>query len=660
MNINVCGTSKKSFFYRFLNTIFLPLICVILPMICAAEGVPGEQEASELMGKVVEKVKEGLAQDSSMIRAKEHLLQVQKEFQKLKTCLKEADIDLQEVQYETQDNSSQVETETGYVLDGAILKKKTKTYPEIKVLHPKPWVRDTISSLFERLANYNKQNHDLFGKFWLDDITNKRVLIHTSQKAIGSIDLSPEYEKMFLEILNQLPNANELRIVTYTYYLPTTGESMGPRYAWAGYDEELKYFYGISMPFMTMPKAMDLMKKNSEEAIHGTKREKDLFLGLSIIILILLLLSLTISLRRTKIKNRSLNTLNNQLTAVLVEKNKFLQAAENASCYIVLVDQENTIRWANTKFKELYSNGDTILGTDFFNISSYEKEKLKTQVRLMRNAVEDEDKRFSYRSELGGKIMQSELAVLNAEHTKDWLVLIDTDVTDLEQARRKQMNLFHAASHDIKTPLLGPYTIAEKILHEAPPNFKYREGIEKILTGITNSFDIVKNFKDSSQYEIGNIKFSAESLKLYEMVDKARRVHQTYLKVSQVELINRVNEELIMTGDKIRMESIINNLISNAVKAIKNRRIRTNQRGFLGKVVVNAEAIDRYLLLTVEDNGEGMNETRAKNLFTGATIKKGLGTYLIKSFVQDHGRDLKIRVNSTLKVGTTISIQLPK
>jgi signal transduction histidine kinase len=103
------------------------------------------------------------------------------------------------------------------------------------------------------------------------------------------------------------------------------------------------------------------------------------------------------------------------------------------------------------------------------------------------------------------------------------------------------------------------------------------------------------------------------------------------------------------------MESIMLNLVTNAIK------YRSPER--LPVVIINAHTNYKGIVITIEDNGLGIDLERYRNklfgmnkTFHGNEDARGLGLYITKNQVESMGG--RIEVESKLNVGTKFSVYL--
>ena len=117
-------------------------------------------------------------------------------------------------------------------------------------------------------------------------------------------------------------------------------------------------------------------------------------------------------------------------------------------------------------------------------------------------------------------------------------------------------------------------------------------------------------------------------------------------------------EELIISFDMEKMERIILNLISNAVKFRKENK---------GKIIISITHNDEFANISVKDNGIGISKNNIDKIFEKyvrlnderSIIKEGtgIGLSLVKSLVKLH--DGEVTVDSEIGKWTEFNIKIP-
>jgi signal transduction histidine kinase len=114
----------------------------------------------------------------------------------------------------------------------------------------------------------------------------------------------------------------------------------------------------------------------------------------------------------------------------------------------------------------------------------------------------------------------------------------------------------------------------------------------------------------------------------------------------------------LVQGDQVRLEQVLNNLVSNAIKYTPQG----------GRIEISGQAKPSALVVTVSDTGEGIpieEQTRVfERFYRGARERRrrtpgaGLGLYLAKAIVEAHGGSM--RLESRPGEGAAFSFALPR
>ena len=167
-----------------------------------------------------------------------------------------------------------------------------------------------------------------------------------------------------------------------------------------------------------------------------------------------------------------------------------------------------------------------------------------------------------------------------------------------------------------------------------------------------------KNFTLSLEAKSNNIKLIYSNEDIVKFTRDICDEINNYIEFSNFALIFKTNiESKIISFDKTIISKILLNLISNAIKYSPQYI----------KILVNIKCTKRYINISVEDFGIGIDESRLNsifntfsdldNRFTKINEGMGLGLALCKSLIEIHNG--KITVKSTLGKGSKFTISLP-
>jgi PAS domain S-box-containing protein len=245
-----------------------------------------------------------------------------------------------------------------------------------------------------------------------------------------------------------------------------------------------------------------------------------------------------------------------------------------------------------------------------------------------------------------------ELAHLNAQ-----LAESERRLKDLNLSKDK---LFSIIAHDLKGPF-QPLLGLSDILVEEYDNLSAEEKsrfIWEINNTLKNQYKLVENLLDWSRLQTGRMIYSPEKTNLYETVESNFQMFKPKSISKNIRLANNVSQNVFVLADVYMLQSIIQNLISNAIKF-------TNSGG---KVSVSAEEDGGQVIISIIDTGIGISQSDIEKIFRidtqhttlGTDDEKGTGLGLIicKELVEKNGG--KIWIESEIDNGTKFFLTLPR
>jgi signal transduction histidine kinase len=231
---------------------------------------------------------------------------------------------------------------------------------------------------------------------------------------------------------------------------------------------------------------------------------------------------------------------------------------------------------------------------------------------------------------------------------------------DLEVANREKDKFFSLIAHDLRTPLVGLTGYAEILSQDIDELTKeeIKEYSNSIVEISRQTIKFLSNLLEWSRLQTGKIQYVPNDLSINLTVQSIFQLLKSNAARKNINLVNNTNPEHIAYADENMIYSVLNNLISNAIKF-------TNPGGEI--IVASREEGDK-IITTVKDNGVGMDDEQLKNLFalnksftTIGTAKEkgtGLGIILCRDFVNKNFG--KLWVESKVGEGSEFSFSLPK
>ncbi len=234
--------------------------------------------------------------------------------------------------------------------------------------------------------------------------------------------------------------------------------------------------------------------------------------------------------------------------------------------------------------------------------------------------------------------------------------------TAAEEATKAKSQFLANMSHEIRTPMNVIIGMSNLCMEEKNLSLKIRNYITKVNSAAQSLLGLINGILDLSKIEAGKMTIESVAFNLESVV--ARVLNQIALSAHEkgIELILDFDNKIPTTilGDSYRIEEVLLNLCSNAVKF--------TDRGEVLVTVLQNEATDEHVTLhvIVSDTGIGLTAEQQEGLFEaftqadGSTTRKyggtGLGLNITKNIV--NAMSGSIQVESSLGEGSTFRIKI--
>jgi signal transduction histidine kinase len=219
---------------------------------------------------------------------------------------------------------------------------------------------------------------------------------------------------------------------------------------------------------------------------------------------------------------------------------------------------------------------------------------------------------------------------------------------------RDRQNFIATVAHDLKNPLVMIGALAHRLIKKIPASEENLIWLNHIIERTGYLENLVYDLMDSVQIETGNLSLNLIEVELTSLVRNVHRMQSQHITTHRIVFAG--NEECRIKGDSRRLERVLLNLISNAVKY--SPRSST--------VHLQVARHDSSAVISVKDEGEGISPDEIQNLFQPFqrfsrdrnTIEgTGLGLFSIKKIVEGHKGT--IQLFSEPGNGTTVKIIFP-
>ncbi|MCW7469016.1 PAS domain-containing sensor histidine kinase [Leptospira kanakyensis] len=238
---------------------------------------------------------------------------------------------------------------------------------------------------------------------------------------------------------------------------------------------------------------------------------------------------------------------------------------------------------------------------------------------------------------------------------------------------------FSIIAHDLRGPL-GTQKEFIKILSEKDSSFSNTERTS-YLKMLEDSSDLVysllENLLDWARSQTGAIQFQPNPILFYDLVQRVIGLLSLSANKKMVTINNKIPKDLEIVADSFMIETVIRNLVSNAIKYSNGGKEVTIGIGSPESVPnidsklkrnpnLKTKKDPKTMTFFVKDEGVGMKEEQIQNLFrldrksstlgTNQEAGTGLGLILCKEFLERH--DSSIWIETELDLGSTFFFQL--
>lgn len=224
----------------------------------------------------------------------------------------------------------------------------------------------------------------------------------------------------------------------------------------------------------------------------------------------------------------------------------------------------------------------------------------------------------------------------------------------IEQATTRKLQFFTNVSHEIKTPLtliLGPLN---KLSKELPPDSPIADDIHIIKKNADRLKRVVSQLLDFRKVESNKMDMRVTEIDLITFIEDVSSYFDNMAQSKQIQYSFQHDVSSVMLWvDTDKMEKILANLLSNAFKFTPDG----------GTVTIRLQDHAGYVILSVEDNGKGIQPQNLSSVFdqfftADHLTGTGIGLHLTHEFVGMHKGS--IRVESEPGKRTVFLVELPK
>jgi PAS domain S-box-containing protein len=207
-----------------------------------------------------------------------------------------------------------------------------------------------------------------------------------------------------------------------------------------------------------------------------------------------------------------------------------------------------------------------------------------------------------------------------------------TDIHEQKELEHRKDEFLSIASHELKTPLTSIKAF-NQIMKRADPPVPLRGFIDKSAEHIYRLEKLISDLLDVTRLNAGKMNYNHEPFSFHQMLRES--VDSLQFNTTH-EIVLADIPEITYTGDRLRLEQVVNNLLTNAIKYSPNAT----------KIIVEGKVEHDSIIISVQDFGIGIAPENLDRLFdryyrvdnTAMRFEGlGLGLYISSEILKRHG-----------------------
>lgn len=230
--------------------------------------------------------------------------------------------------------------------------------------------------------------------------------------------------------------------------------------------------------------------------------------------------------------------------------------------------------------------------------------------------------------------------------------------SELKKMDELRRDLIANVSHDIKTPLTMIKAYAEMIRDLSGDNkAKREENLNVILDEVDHLDALVKDMTQLSQLQSNVLSMNRSDFDLVALTNHVLKLMEVLIQSNEIEIEFLTPDDVTVNGDRIKIQQVIFNYLSNAVKFVGNDK----------KLILQILLEDDGARFEVTDHGVGIKEDDLEHIWdryykidkhhARNAAGTGLGLSIASAILKGH--DAEFGVISTIGEGSTFWFKLP-
>lgn len=230
---------------------------------------------------------------------------------------------------------------------------------------------------------------------------------------------------------------------------------------------------------------------------------------------------------------------------------------------------------------------------------------------------------------------------------------------EAEDANRTKDYFLALVSHELRSPLNAILGWTKILLTKEVDDETRRNALQTIERSAMSQAKLIGDLVDSSRIASGKLRLEMRPMNIFDAVNTVFNSQKPTAEAKKINLAFNYNTEYATVfGDLVRLQQVFTNLLTNALKFTPEG----------GNISVNLSADDKKVLISVEDDGQGINAETLPHIFRQFSQGEqmvsreqaglGLGLSIVKTLVEKHEGTVAAKSEGAGK-GSVFTVVLP-
>ncbi len=297
---------------------------------------------------------------------------------------------------------------------------------------------------------------------------------------------------------------------------------------------------------------------------------------------------------------------------------------------------------------------DTIAGYLLIGRDITDRKRIEEELRL---ANEELELRVQERTAKLAEV--NRLLQLDIEDRKQKEAQLKKLTEELKQTVASKDKMFSIVAHDLRNPFVTLLGFSEILVQEIDGLSKSdsKQFAQNIYNSSKRVYHLLENLLQWARIQTDRIEYTPIVFKISKILQNVLILYEDSILRKKIRVTKHIKCDLPIIADQNMIETVLRNLVSNAIKFTREN----------GNITFESEKDGDFMKISVSDSGVGIRKEDIEKLFridsivsTPDTEKRkgsGLGLILSKEFVEKNGG--KFWLESEVNVGSTFYFTVP-